>query len=363
MFWLFLLGAVLSVCVMGTVYMTAMVGRFSLIKSISKNSVRILVSLGCIVVSFAALCIILSVVNAIIVFLHVIVFFLIFGGLFRLISKLTGKKFKVNWQGWSALAVTAVYLSVGAYLCFSVKQTNYTLTTQKDINNLRIAVFADSHIGATFDGEGFAEHMETIKKQSPDIVLIPGDYVDDWSNREDMVRACEALGTIEVKYGVWYTYGNHDSGNFNSRDFSADDLETELKKNNVHVLKDERVYIGDLCIVGRLDASMRERREISSLMQGIDTSKYIIVLDHQPGDYDNEAETAADLVVSGHTHGGQLFPVNRAGEWFGLNDRTYGYERRNDTDFIVTSGIADWAMYFKTGTRSEYVMIDVESDR
>ena len=96
-------------------------------------------------------------------------------------------------------------------------------------------------------------------------------------------------------------------------------------------------------------------------MAEADPEKYIIVLDHQPSDYENEAETAADLVVSGHTHGGQLIPITYVGEWLGMNDRTYGYERRNNTDFIVTSGIADWEMDFKTGTISEYVIITVNS--
>lgn len=76
-----------------------------------------------------------------------------------------------------------------------------------------------------------------------------------------------------------------------------------------------------------------------------------------------EVETAADLVVSGHTHGGQLFPINRAGEWIGVNDKTYGHERRGGVDFIVTSGISCWALRFKTGTKSEYVMITVNGVR
>ena len=72
-----------------------------------------------------------------------------------------------------------------------------------------------------------------------------------------------------------------------------------------------------------------------------------------------EAETGVDLVVSGHTHGGQLFPVNRAGEWIGANDRTYGTEKRDKTTFVVTSGISAWAIWFKTGTKSEFVVIDI----
>jgi hypothetical protein len=98
---------------------------------------------------------------------------------------------------------------------------------------------------------------------------------------------------------------------------------------------------------------------MDELLDGVDPNKYIIVLDHEPNDYDNEAASAADLVVSGHTHGGQLIPITYVGEWFGINDRTYGHENRNGTDFIVTSGISDWEIQFKTGTKSEYVIIEI----
>ena len=130
-----------------------------------------------------------------------------------------------------------------------------------------------------------------------------------------------------------------------------------MKENRVHILEDEVAVVGGLCIVGRRDASFGPRAELATLLENVDPEKYIIVLDHEPTDYENEAATAADLVVSGHTHGGQLIPLGTVGELFAGNDRTYGVEKRNGTDFIVTSGISDWALHFKTGTRSEYVII------
>jgi len=82
-------------------------------------------------------------------------------------------------------------------------------------------------------------------------------------------------------------------------------------------------------------------------------------MDHQPNDYNKQQEAGVDLVLSGHTHGGQLFPLNRSGEWLRANDKTYGLEKRGDTTFIVTSGISDWAVKFKTGCKSEIVVIDI----
>ena len=89
----------------------------------------------------------------------------------------------------------------------------------------------------------------------------------------------------------------------------------------------------------------------------------MIVLDHQPVEYDKEADTKVDLVLNGHTHGGQLFPFNQVGKWIKANDLVYGHEKRKNTDFIVTSGISDWAIKFKTGTKSEFVIINIKKGK
>ena len=100
---------------------------------------------------------------------------------------------------------------------------------------------------------------------------------------------------------------------------------------------------------------------MTDLLHGLEQNKFLIVLDHQPNDYQNQTEAKVDLVLSGHTHGGQIFPFNNLGQWLGFNDAIYGYERHGKTDFIVTSGISDWRLKFKTGCRSEFVVIDISS--
>lgn len=359
--WLAIFGAVLAATVGGVIYMTACVGRFGGIKMLSgeRKWLRYLLSFAAIAAVFAAVSAAMSVMNAIVVFLNEVLFFLLFGGIMKIVTRVSGKEFAVNWQGWLAIAASVVYLAIGYQLMFTVKQKDYTIKTEKNAN-LRIAMFADSHLGTSFDGEGLAQHLKSIEQQSPDILLIPGDFVDDSANRADLEKACEALGKMNVKYGVWFAYGNHDKGYSNGRDFTADELEQIMKDNGIHVLEDECELVDDsFYVVGRCDSSVGERKTMDELLEGVDTSKFIVVLDHEPNDYENEAASSADLVVSGHTHGGQLVPITYVGEWFGINDRTYGHEKRNSTDFIVTSGISCWEILFKTGTRSEYVMIDV----
>ena len=102
---------------------------------------------------------------------------------------------------------------------------------------------------------------------------------------------------------------------------------------------------------------------MEELIADLDTSKYMIVIDHQPHDYDAQAASGVDLVLSGHTHGGQMFPANILESLFHADDRVYGHETRDNTDFIVTSGISDWAIIFKTYTFSEYVITDIRENR
>ena len=83
--------------------------------------------------------------------------------------------------------------------------------------------------------------MKTIEAQNPDVVLIVGDFVDDDTTKEDMIRCCAALGEIKTTYGVYYVFGNHDKGYYSPeyRGYDGDDLIEELKKNKVHVMQDD----------------------------------------------------------------------------------------------------------------------------
>ena len=127
----------------------------------------------------------------------------------------------------------------------------------------------------------------------------------------------------------------------------------------MQILEDECVLLdGGFYLIGRRDRSMRARKSMEALTQGLDRSRFAILLDHQPNDCAQE-QGRVDLVLSGHTHGGHIFPAGLVGALTGANDIIYGKEERGSTTFIVTSGISGWAIPFKTGTRSEFAVIDV----
>ncbi len=261
--------------------------------------------------------------------------------------------------GYVAIVMTVVYLSYGWYMAHHIVTTRYKIDTDKPVRSgIHAVMIADCHIGITMDGEQFAEEMRKISAMQPDIVLLPGDFVDDDTSLKDMRRACKALGEINSKYGVYVSHGNHDPGFFGYRSFTLDDLDAELKADGVHVLADETKLIdGRFYVIGREDKSDRERLTMDELSEGLDSNIYKIVLDHQPNDFAAENRAGADLVVSGHTHGGHIFPSGQVGRLLGFNDCIYGMERRGSTVYIVTSGISGWAIPFKTGCCSEVVDI------
>ncbi|MDD6662129.1 MAG: metallophosphoesterase [Lachnospiraceae bacterium] len=361
-----------ALTIAGVCYLANRIGKFALIQKLTrgKKVARMLAGLLIAAALTAVIWLAWGSMNAIVCVLHLIIFWLVSDGIFALIKKRRKKPFTRYYAGIAAITFTICYLGVGWYQAHHVWQTAYQIQTDKNVGDLRVAVFSDSHTGTTFHGDGFAEHMKEIEAQNPDLVLIVGDFVDDDTSKEDMIRCCEALGEMKTTYGVYFVFGNHDKGYYSPdyRGYDGDDLIAELEKNNVHVMQDDVELIDDrFYLIGRTDKSEEYasgRKTMEELTADLDPDKFSIVLDHQPEDYDAQAKADVDLVLSGHTHGGQLFPLRPIEELTNMtpDDRIYGYEKRGNTNFIVTSGISDWAIKFKTGCRSEYLMLEISGN-
>lgn len=352
------------------VYVSNRVCLFAGVKKQAKDNEKIkaMIGGGSVFGTFSLICIWLNFINAMVCIIYFALSWLICDFIFYTAAKIRKKAFQHYYAGGAAIALSLAALGTGWYLNHHVWKTNYTLSSSKLSQPLKVAMFADSHIGTTFDADGFAAHIDAIQAENPDVLLIAGDFVDDDTSPKDMSAACKKLGQMQTKYGVYFVFGNHDKGYYGAahRGFSEADLIAELEKNGVKVLQDETVLLDNsVYIVGRKDfsfgfASGNQRLSMNDLISKSDKNKYSIIIDHQPRDYINQAKSGVDLVLSGHTHGGQLFPFNQIGKLIGANDAIYGYERRQNTDFIVTSGLSDWAIKFKTGTKSEFVIIDIK---
>ncbi len=350
------------------IYICSRSARFPFIQRLSGGSIRAgkWISFAIYLAAGIILYLTMNLVNTAIVILHFGGFWLLSELIFWILRKNLHRRFREYLPGLCAILFTICYMTAAWYLCTHVWEKDYELESSRLKGDLRIVQFADSHVGATFHADGLLRYVHEINELHPDLVLITGDFVDDDTSREDMLGSCEALGALETKYGVFFSYGNHDKGYYReeARGWSSAGLYENLEKNHVTVLQDEAQLIDErFYVIGRADRSELSRggtrQSPAELMDGLEQDLYRIVLDHQPVEYDAEAAAGANLVLSGHTHGGQFFPFNNIGVLTGEYDRSYGHERRGDTDFIVTSGISDWSLIFKTGCRSEYVVVDV----
>ena len=364
--WAAIIGAMLAIFAAGLLYISFRAAHFPAVQKLArgKRGLARLLCLGCFAALTGLLWALWGMMNAIVCLIHLVAFWMLADLAAFVAAKVRKKQPRRCWAGAAAMVLCAVYLAGGWVADHHVWITEYAFETDKLDRPARLVQIADSHVGTTFHADGFLRHMERINALGPDAVVLTGDFVDDDTSRADMLAACDALGALDAP--VYFVYGNHDRGYYaeSSRGWTGAELRTALEKNGVAVLEDESAALDNgLLIVGRKDRSQEQRgggrKSAAELLSDVDRSRYIVVLDHQPHDFDAEAATGADLVLCGHTHGGQFIPIRHVGEWIGENARRYGHERRLNTDFIVSSGISNWTFRFKTGCRSEIVVIDL----
>ena len=180
------------------------------------------------------------------------------------------------------------------------------------------------------------------------------------------------LKSIKSKYGTYAVFGNHDvkeklfagfSISSGKKAFRDNRMNTMLKDAGIKILDDEVEQIEDFYIIGRKDYSKAgdgtsNRLSIDKLVKDVDTSKFVIVLEHEPRDLGNISKKNIDLHVAGHTHAGQFFPLTVGTSIIWDND--YGYKKYNNMNSIVTSGVGVYGPNMRVGTDSEVVIINVK---
>lgn len=370
--WMMMMGFIGLICIGSVVYLAARVRRFGPLQRLrqKRRALSWLIGFALVLLPAAALSLLWTPLNMAVCLLHLTLFWLLADLVFALIRRLRHAAFKRYWAGLAALIVSVGWLTMGWVQANCVWRKDYTISTDKQVGSLRVALLSDSHMGTTFHAQGFAGHLHRVQAQQPDVVVMVGDFVDESTTRADMMAACQALGQLDAPYGVYFVFGNHDKNNYagERRACTGEELAAELEKNGVTVLEDETVLIDHrFYLIGRQDVSEAAehrggRASMAELTQNLDKSKFSIVLDHQPRDYASQAASGVDLVLSGHTHGGQLIPLVQLMKIPGMSgdNNVYGLQARDQTRFIVSSGISDWELLFKTGCRSEYVIIDIQ---
>lgn len=307
-----------------------------------------------------------------IILLHITAFLLITDGVAIVIKKVRKNKKWPEWwnkiyrSGVIAIVLTVIVTGYGRYNIFHVVRTEYTLHTEKDIRaeGYRLVLLSDLHYGVTMNDAQLQKVADRINDENPDIVVLDGDIVDENTTSEQMKSAFKILGGIDSKYGIYYTYGNHDKNNYStSPNYTVKQLAKTIEENNINILEDDSAVINnEITLIGRADRGdgNEKRQTISELTSDLDEKQEWIVLDHQPAEYENVKNAGCDVVLSGHTHAGQIWPAGLFSSLFHLNELNYGKIQNGKLNAVVTSGIAGWGYPIRTEKHSEYVVLNIE---
>ncbi|MDQ0114561.1 metallophosphoesterase [Paenibacillus harenae] len=261
-----------------------------------------------------------------------------------------------KWSGIATLILLAGLLGYGSFNAYSPTVRSYDIHIDKvgpENGELHIVMASDMHF-SYLSGKNHAERMvEEINALEPDIVLFPGDIVDDDIVPYKDKGIGDILSEIEAPLGVFASLGNHDR--FKGE---TEELIGLIEESGVRVLYDETIQIGDwLTLVGRKDYSDTKRAELSSLTEDVDRSRPVIMLEHQPVEFDITKDQGIDLMVSGHTHHGQIAPGHLITDRLFEND--WGHLQKGSLHSIVSSGYGFWGPPIRIGSRAEIVSIHV----
>lgn len=256
------------------------------------------------------------------------------------------------WVAGTITAVIAGLLIYGNVHYHNKIKEPLSLTTSKRLTKpVKVLLLSDLHLGYHNRKAEWQRWVEMINAEHADLILVAGDIIDGYVRPlldEDMAADFHRLNAPVVA-----CLGNHEyiTGIDRSLDF--------YRRAGITLLRDTTLTVGDLLIVGRDDRSNSHRRSTSQLLEGADRNKFIIVLDHQPYNLEESQQCGVDLQFSGHTHEGQVWPISLMVHR--MYENAWGYCRKGNTHYYVSSGMGIWGGKYRIGTRSEYVVATIST--
>lgn len=264
-------------------------------------------------------------------------------------------------RGIVALIASIILSFYGVYNAKNTIITTYDIEINKDFKDKTLMVISDIHLGTIVNKADLTKISNHAEFLDPDGIILLGDIFDESTSQDEVDYAMRVFTVLASKYPVYFVEGNHEIGFQGGSPLKEFDLVNRLEKSGVNVLLDEQTRLDDIYLIGRKDFVVKKRKELSELTKGVEDEKPLILLDHQPKDYENNAKAGIDLQLSGHTHAGQIFPLNFIFELFKVNEQNYGIEKNGDFNAIVSSGMGGWGYSIRTANHSEIVVVNLKS--
>jgi len=299
--------------------------------------------------------------------------FMLYGFLFLLLSDILSLVLRVTgtlnsdnmsdyrkWAYYVTIAISFFLIAGGFFNAITPHVKKYELTVNKsagEVKELRIAAVSDIHLGSVIRKRSMKKLSQILRDLKPDMVLLLGDIVDGEIGpvlRGDLLKY---FTCPDCRGGLYAITGNHEYIG------GADRTIPYIESKGIKLLKDEVVTLkGGISLIGRLDRDSKrfygkERKELGELIKQADTTKPIILLDHQPFNLGDSEKHGIDIHLSGHTHNGQMWPLNHLTR--SIYELSYGYMKKGGTHIIVSSGYGLWGPRIRSGSRSEVLLIEV----
>lgn len=268
----------------------------------------------------------------------------------------------LRWQQTKLSLFFIVIISIGGLLCHAyykvanpiVKHVNITLPkkTGNRSDSLTIVMMSDLHIGEMIGKDLVQRYVSLSNAQRPDLVVLAGDLLDYESRFAESSHIEDDLRQLNAPLGVYAINGNHEyRANRHAK-------KKWIQKTGAILLVDSVVLINDsFYLVGRDDAVNKNRLPLRTLMKGLDRGIPTIVLDHQPWFLTELTMNGTTLGLHGHTHNGQWWPYPLLMKF--IYECPYGYYRKGNTQFYVSSGIGVAGPPYRIGTVSELVVLHI----
>ncbi|TRO62768.1 metallophosphoesterase [Streptomyces sp. IB201691-2A2] len=224
----------------------------------------------------------------------------------------------------------------------------------RSAHGYRIAVVSDVHLGPVL-GRGFAQKVvDTINSTQPDLIAVVGDLVD--GSVKDLGPAAAPLAQLKARHGSFFVTGNHEyfSG--------ADEWVAHVRGLGLRPLENARTELADFDLAGVNDVSGEDEGQGPDFVKALgdrDRSRACVLLAHQPVQIHDAVDHGVDLQLSGHTHGGQLWPGNLIADQ--ANPTLAGLERYGDTQLYVSRGAGAWGPPTRVGAPSDITVVELAS--
>ena len=271
-----------------------------------------------------------------------------------------------NYDAWKfgtfivVIVLASVIVAAGYINTRILTVKNLEITVDKGsspLKELRIVSFADIHLTAMNNEKFLSGIIDRTNSLNPDIVLIPGDFVDEKSDWLDSRGIGKSFFRIKAKYGTYASTGNHEYI------VGIKDAAKFITSHNIKLLQDELVMVDSaFYIAARDDRSKKQftgepRKPLNEIMQGKNEDLPVILLDHTPFGLEEAEQNNVDLQLSGHTHHAQLWPLNYITQM--IYEKDWGYLKKGNTQYYVTCGVGTWGPPVRTGSRTEIVNLKV----